>query len=137
MHTSPILSMEAREMSATPQKQAITKKSFDSPDETRNISKGKVEVVNLGETTAMRATFEPGWKWSESVKPMAGTESCEVAHLVYIISGRMGLRMNDGTETEIGPGDVATIPPGHDAWIIGDEPCVAVDFQGGSTYAKQ
>jgi uncharacterized cupin superfamily protein len=123
-------------MSAPSPKATITKKNFDSPDETRPISKGNVEVVNLGDTTAMRATFEPGWKWSESVKPMAGTDSCEVAHLVYIISGRMGLRMDDGTETEIGPGDVASIPPGHDAWIIGDEACVALDFQGGSGYAK-
>lgn len=124
-------------MSATPQKATITKKSFDSPDETRSINKGNVEVVNLGDTTAMRATFEPGWRWSESVKPVAGTDSCEVAHFVYIISGRMGLRMDDGSEAEIGPGDVASIPPGHDAWIIGDEPCVAVDFQGGNNYAKQ
>lgn len=124
-------------MSATPQRTTITKKSFDSPDETRPISKGNVEVVTLGDITAMRATFEPGWRWSESVKPLVGTDSCEVAHLVYIISGRMGLRMNDGTETEIGPGDVASIPPGHDAWIIGDEACVAVDFQGGGNYAKE
>jgi len=124
-------------MSATPQKAAITKKSFDNADETRDINKGKVEVVNLGDRTAMRATFEPGWKWSESVKPIAGTESCEVDHLVYVISGRMGIRMDDGTETEIGSGDVASIPPGHDAWIIGDEPCVAIDFQGASNYAKQ
>jgi quercetin dioxygenase-like cupin family protein len=123
-------------MSTPAQKTTITKKSFGTPDETRDISKGKVEVLNLGDTTAMRATFEPGWRWSESVKPIAGTESCEVAHLVYVISGRMGLKMNDGTETEIGPGDVASIPPGHDAWIIGNEPCVALDFQGGGNYAK-
>jgi uncharacterized cupin superfamily protein len=124
-------------MSATPQKTAITRKSFESPDETRKISKGNVEVLNLADATVMRATFEPGWRWSESVRPVAGTDSCQVAHLVYVISGRMGLRMDDGAETEIGPGDVASIPPGHDAWIIGDEPCVALDFQGGGNYARQ
>ena len=112
------------------------KKSFDSPEETRTVEKGRIEVVNVGGQQVMRATFQPGWKWSECVKPVAGTDSCEVAHLVYVISGRMGLRMNDGSEIEIGPGDVTSIPPGHDAWINGDEPFVGIDFQGGGNYAK-
>jgi hypothetical protein len=112
------------------------KKSFDSPEETRSIDKGKVEVLNLGGTQVMRATFEPGWKWSECVKPVAGTDSCQVSHLVYTVSGRMKIKMDDGSETEVGAGDVVSIPPGHDAWIIGDEPYVGIDFQGGAGYAK-
>jgi uncharacterized cupin superfamily protein len=115
---------------------ATVKKSFDSPEETRSVDKGKVEVLDMGDTQVMRATFQPGWKWSECVKSVAGTDSCEVAHLVYVTSGRMGIRMDDGSETEIGPGDVVSIPPGHDAWIIGDEPFTGIDFQGGGNYAK-
>ena len=125
-------------MSANPQQQQspLIRKSFDSPEETRPVPKGKVEVVNLGGVQAMRVTFEPGWKWSESVKPVAGTESCQVAHMGYMLSGRMVIRMDDGTEQEFGAGDVGVIPPGHDAWIVGDERAVFIDFQGGSTYAK-
>ncbi len=112
------------------------KKNFDNPEETRNISKGKIEVVNLGDIQAMRATFEPGWKWSECVKPVAGTDSCQVAHLGYMLSGKMIVRMDDGAEQELNPGDACVIPPGHDAWIVGDNSCVFIDFQGGTTYAK-
>jgi hypothetical protein len=115
---------------------ATVNKSFDSSEETRNIDKGKIEVLNLGGVQVMRATFQPGWKWSECVKPVVGTDSCEVSHLIYTVSGRMGIRMDDGSETEIGPGDVTSIPAGHDAWIIGQEPYVGIDFQGGGTYAK-
>ncbi|PYS76111.1 MAG: cupin [Acidobacteria bacterium] len=115
---------------------ATVKKSFDSPEETRSVDKGTVEILNLEGMQVMRATFQPGWKWSESVKPVAGTQSCEVAHLVYVISGRMALKMDDGSETEVGSGDVVSIPPGHDAWIVGDEPFVGIDFQGGGSYAK-
>jgi quercetin dioxygenase-like cupin family protein len=81
-------------------------------------------------------TFEPGWRWSEHVKPIAKTDSCQATHLMYCISGRMHVRMDDGTEQEIGPGDLAAIPSGHDAWIVGDEPCVAVDWGGSANYAK-
>ena len=124
-------------MSATPAtKTTAIKKNFDTPEETRSIDKGKVEVVNLGDIQAMRATFEPGWRWSECVKPIAGTESCQVAHMGYMLSGRMGLKMDDGTEQEWESGDAGTIPPGHDAWVIGNEPVVFIDFQGGSLYAK-
>jgi uncharacterized cupin superfamily protein len=112
-------------------------KSFQSPEEVRPIDKGKLEVVKLGDVTAMRATFEPGWRWSECVKPIAGTESCQVAHLGYMVQGRMKVKMDDGSEAEIGPGEVAMIPPGHDAWIVGNERCVIIDFQGGSVYAKK
>jgi len=114
----------------------IVKKSFDAPDETRPAAKAKVAVVDLGDVQAMRTTFEPGWRWSESVKPIAGTDSCQVLHLTYVISGRMAVRMDDGSEAEFGPGDVGVIPPGHDAWVVGDAPFVGIDFRGGAVYAK-
>lgn len=112
------------------------KKNFDSPDETRPMPNGKAEVVSLGDISAMRTTFEPGWKWSESVKPIAGTDSCQVNHIGYHMSGRLHVRLNDGTELEYGPGDVYNIPPGHDAWVVGNEPVVMVDFRGAENYAK-
>jgi uncharacterized protein YjlB len=100
------------------------------------MNKGKVEVLNLAGTQVMRATFEPGWKWSECVKPIAGTDSCQVAHLIYTVSGKMIVRMDDGSEIEVKTGDVTSIPPGHDAWIVGNESYVGVDFQGAGAYAK-
>jgi hypothetical protein len=109
-------------------------KNLSHPDETRNLPKTKIEVVELSDTTIMRATFQPGWKWSECVKPTVGTKSCEVPHINYIISGRMKIVMDDGTEKEMGPGDVAEIPPGHDGWVVGNESCVAIDFAGGQIY---
>lgn len=124
---------------ATPAKRRMVttiKKSFEMPDETRPFTKGKVEVVKLGDITAMRATFERGWRWSECLKPGVGTHSCQVAHLGYMVSGRMLIRMDDGSESEFGPGDVGRIPPGHDAWVVGNESVVFIDFQGGDTYAK-
>lgn len=112
-------------------------KNLGSPDETRNMPKTKVEVVKLGDQTIMRGTFEPGWKWSECVKPTVGTHSCQVAHINYVISGKMMVRMDDGTEKEMSAGEAAVIPPGHDAWVIGNEPCVAIDFAAGDTYGKK
>lgn len=95
-----------------------------------------MEVVSLDNITVGRTVFEPGWRWSENVKPIAGTESCQVPHAGYCISGRMKVVMDDGSELEIGPEDAAVIPPGHDAWIVGDEPCVWVEFSGAEQYAK-
>lgn len=112
-------------------------KSLNNPDEVRTPPKTKIEVVKVGDTTVMRATFEPGWKWSECVKPIAGTDSCQAPHINYVISGRMKVVMDDGTEMEMGPGDAADIPPGHDAWVLGNEPCVAIDFAAGKVYAKK
>jgi quercetin dioxygenase-like cupin family protein len=101
-------------------------KNFESPDETRPFEgKGKADVLQIGGQTVGRAVFEPGWRWSENVKPIAGTESCQVSHLGYVISGRMRVFMDDGAEGEVGPGDVMAIPPGHDAEVVGDEPCVS------------
>ena len=111
-------------------------KNFDSPDETRPMKNGRADIINLGEISAMRIPFEPGWRWSDSVKPIIGTDSCQVHHVGYQISGRLGVRMNDGTQFEFGPGDAYNLPPGHDAWVIGNEPVVSVDFRGAETYAK-
>jgi len=114
----------------------MERKTFDTPAETRTVEKGKIDVVKLAEVTVMRMRLEPGWVWSECVKPVVGTASCRVGHLMYVISGRMGVLMDDGSEVEFRPGDVGVIPAGHDAWIIGDEAFVGIDFQGGADYAK-
>ena len=114
----------------------MIKKSMSKPDEVRTFDKGKVEVVTAGETTFGRATLQPGWKWSTCVKPIAKTESCEAAHVTYHLSGRLRIRMDDGSEEEFGPGDISIIPPGHDAWVVGNEPAVLVDISGLKDYAK-
>ena len=113
-------------------------RSFDSPDETRPFEgKGEAKVVKVGGQSVLKGVFEPGWRWSENVKPIAGTDSCQAPHMLYCVSGRMKVTMDDGGESEIGPGDVATIPPGHDAWIVGDEKCVMIDFGGYGQYAQR
>ncbi|HKV45824.1 MAG TPA: cupin domain-containing protein [bacterium] len=115
---------------------AMTSKSLNAPDETRQFPKGKLELVTLGGITFGRATFEPGWKWSESLKPITKTKSCEAPHTNYHISGRLHVRMDDGTEAEFGPGDVSVLPPGHDAWVVGNEKVVVIDITGMTAYAK-
>ncbi len=112
-------------------------KKFEKPDETRPFEKGRAEILHLADGTVGRVTFEPGWKWSECVKPIAGTETCEVSHLGIVQAGRMHVRMDDGQEGEAGPGDVLMIPPGHDAWVVGDETCVVLDFAGMEHYAQR
>jgi|SRR5271166_2301971 len=115
----------------------LERKRFDQADETRPFrDKGQVELVSIGGGTVGRATFQPGWKWSEHVKPIAGTESCQAAHMGYVVSGRQTILMDDGTELEIGAGDVVSIPAGHDGWTVGEEPCVVLDFSGMADYAK-
>lgn len=115
----------------------IEKKSFDSPDETRTPDKTRVEVVRLGATTAARATFQPGWKWSECIKPVAGTDSCQSRHVGTIVSGQLHIVHEDGTEGDAGPGDVYVIEPGHDAWVLGDDPVVGLEFESKTAaYAK-
>ena len=112
-------------------------RNFDSPDEVRAFAaNGNAKVVDLEGHPVLFGTFEPGWVWSEHLKPIAQTETCQAPHLMYCISGRMAIKMADGTEGEIGPGDVVSIAPGHDAWVLGDEPCIAVDFGGYAQYAK-
>jgi quercetin dioxygenase-like cupin family protein len=113
-------------------------KSSESADEVRPfVDKGQVALVNLAGGVVGRGVFEPGWRWSEHVKPIAGTDSCQAAHLAYCVSGEMVVRMDDGTEKTIGPGDFVSIPPGHDAWVVGDVPCIQVDFTGMNNYAKR
>jgi quercetin dioxygenase-like cupin family protein len=112
------------------------KKNLDKPDETRTFGKGKVDLVKIGSGVVGRTTFEPGWKWSEHVKPIAGTELCEVEHCGVQISGRMKVVLKGGEEMESGPGDVMFIPAGHDAWVVGNEPVVMVDWAGMANYAK-
>src|ERR671926_464137 len=107
---------------------SLQKKNRDSPDETRTFENGKAQVVALGGFSASRFTLEPGWRWSENVKPIVGTNSCQVLHTGYQVSGRLHVRLEDGTEEEVGPGEAYVIPPGHDAWVVGDEPVVTVDM---------
>jgi hypothetical protein len=117
---------------------SIEVKNFDSPDETRPFEgNGEARVVNIGGRMVGKAVFEPGWRWSDNVKPIAGTDSCQTSHLGYCISGRMKVFMDDGTEQEVGPGDVFAIHPGHDAETVGNEPCVALDFGEFGDYAKR
>jgi hypothetical protein len=104
------------------------KKSFYAPDQTRPISKGMVEVVKLEGIQVMRNTLEPGWRWSESIKPIVKTGSCQVRHIYYVLSGRLAIQMDDGSTEEFGPGDVGIVPPGHDGWVVGDEACIHLDF---------
>ncbi len=117
----------------------LVRKSLDSADEVRTFDEnsGQVELVNLEGGPIGRATFQPGWKWSEHIKPIAGTDSCQVSHMGYFVSGRMKIVMDDGEEEEFGAGDVMVCPPGHDAWIVGDETCVVIDWQGFADYAKR
>ena len=116
---------------------SIEIKDFGSPDETRPFQgNGQAEVVHLAGHDVLKGTFEPGWKWSENVKPIAGTDSCQAAHFGYVLAGRMRVMMDDGSESELGPGQVVAIPPGHDAEVVGDEACVMVDFGEIGDYAK-
>jgi len=109
--------------------------SFGAPDETRAFPNGRMEIVQIGGGSVGRMVFEPGWRWSNDVKPIAKTTSCEAPHFQYHVSGRLGIRMDDGTEMIAGPGDVTSLPSGHDAWVVGDEPAVVVDWFGAGTYA--
>jgi quercetin dioxygenase-like cupin family protein len=115
----------------------MQKKSLDtSPDETRTFENGKIELANLSDVTIGRVTLEPGWSWEKCVKPIVKTDSCQAPHTQYIISGRIKVVMDDGAEEEFGPGDAAVIPPGHNAWVVGNEAVVGIDFTGLKEYAK-
>lgn len=116
----------------------LVRKSFESPEETREFEagKGRLDLVDLDARPVGRAVFEPGWKWSEHVKPIAQTDSCQAAHAGYCVSGHLMVVMDDGEKQEYGPGDVMSVPPGHDAWTVGDEPCVMIDWQGFAEYAE-
>jgi quercetin dioxygenase-like cupin family protein len=111
-------------------------KSFAAPDETRTFEHGIVELLDIGDSEIGRLTLQPGWRWSDHVKPIAGTELCEAPHFQYHVQGTLRVRMADGTEFDARPGDVTALPEGHDAWVVGDEPVVVVDWWGASNYAK-
>ena len=113
------------------------RKDLRSPDEVRTFEKGKLELINIGGGVVGRLTLEPGWQWSKHVKPIAKTEWCEAPHFQYQVSGRIHIKMADGTEFDVGPGEVVALPQGHDAWVVGNEPVVAIDWAGASNYAKQ
>ena len=115
----------------------VEHKNFSKPDEVRTFEKGKLELLHMEGGTVGRLTLQPGWRWSEHVKPIAGTKSCEAPHFQYQVSGKIHVLMDDGTEFESGPGDVTALPMGHDAWVIGNEPVVLVDWHGATDYAKQ
>jgi hypothetical protein len=112
------------------------RKDLSHPDEAQSFEKGGVELVQVGGGTIGRLTLQPGWRWSEHVKPIANTDWCEAPHFQYHVAGRLHIRMADGTEFEAGPGEVTALPSGHEAWVVGDEPVVVVDWYGASNYAR-
>ena len=111
-------------------------KRFDSPDETRTFEKGKFEVIKIGHMTIGRASYDPGWRWSEHVGATTGAASCEVDHIGLVLSGHAKALMNDGREVDLRPGDFFAIGPGHDSWVVGDEPYVSLHFMGAESYAQ-
>jgi hypothetical protein len=112
-------------------------RTFESPDEVRTFEKGRLELLEIGGGTVGRLVLEPGWRWSDHVKPIAGTEWCEAPHFQYHATGTIRIRMADGTEFDAGPGELTALPAGHDAWVVGDEPAVMIDWHGASTYARE
>lgn len=112
-----------------------TSKGFDSPDEIRTFENGRIDLVRVAGLTLGRLTLQPGWRWSENVKPIAKTESCQAHHVGHIVSGTLGITTDDGTQTEIGAGQAYEIQPGHDGWVVGDEPVISVEFRGAERYA--
>jgi len=114
----------------------LQRKRFSDPDDVRSIPNGRIDVVELDDRVVGRMTYEPGWRWSTDIKPIAGTDSCQFHHVGVTLSGRLRVQMPDGTELEVGPGDVFEFPPGHDAWVVGDEPWVSVDFEAMRAYAR-
>ncbi|MER6998295.1 cupin domain-containing protein [Streptomyces sp. NPDC000410] len=116
----------------------IVSRNFDSADETRPFEdgKGRLDLITTERGSVGRAVFEPGWQWTKHVKPIAGTDSCRCDHVGYVVSGRMKVVMDDGESSELGPGDFMAVTPGHDAWVLGDEPCVVLDWVGFGEYAK-
>jgi mannose-6-phosphate isomerase-like protein (cupin superfamily) len=116
---------------------ATEKKSLDSPEETRTFDNGRVDLADLAGQKAGRYTLQPGWKWSEAVKPIAKTDSCQVHHVGYVVSGTLHVVHQDGTEIDVRAGDLYEVEPGHDAWVVADEPWIAVEFATLKDYAKK
>ena len=111
-------------------------KQFERPDEIRTFDKGKFEIVNIGGMTVGRATYQPGWKWSQHVGAGTAARSCSIEHVGMVVSGRATAAMDDGRVVEMTPGDIFYIAPGHDSWVVGDEPYVSLHFMGAGEYAK-
>lgn len=128
--------MGLRELKRKPEP-SMEHRSFSKPDETRKFELGKVDIVSLGGATFGHAVLQPGWRWSTCVKPIAGTKSCEAPHMNLHISGRLHVAMDDGSEYEFGPGEIGEVPPGHDAWVVGNEAVVVIDISGMENYAKK
>jgi quercetin dioxygenase-like cupin family protein len=126
--------VEGREKESAMRK--VEHKGFGSSDEVRTFEKGKIEILKINGGVVGRLTLEPGWRWSTHVKPIAGTELCEAPHFQYVISGRLHVVMEDGSEFDLRPGDVSYLPAGHDAWVVGNEPVVGVDWEGATHYAE-
>ena len=116
--------------------QTTEHRSFEQPDEVREFPHGRAEILKVGGVEIGRLVFQPGWRWSNDVKPIAGTDSCTAPHFQYHVSGRLAILMDDGTEFVAEPGDVTSLPSGHDAWVVGDEPVTTVDWFGASNYAR-
>jgi hypothetical protein len=114
----------------------VETRDFSSPDETRTPDKTRSEIVRMAGESVARLTLDPGWRWSECVKPVVGTESCEARHVGIANQGRLGVRHDDGSEAEINAGEAYVIEPGHDAWVIGDEPFVGFEFESAEDYAR-
>ena len=123
-------------MSTTPTVQQFDMKSHDKPDELRSPDKTRIEVVHLGGFSIGRVTFQPGWRWSQCIKPVVKTDSCQVAHVGYVVSGHTTVKLNDGSQKTLEPGMSYVIPPGHDAWVEGNEPFVAIEILSADQFAK-
>ncbi len=123
------------EQSATQKTQTAEHKRLATPDETREFPRGRLEIVEIGGGSVGRLTLQAGWRWSEHVKPIAGTALCEAPHFQYHVAGTLHIVMADGSEFEAKPGDITSLPAGHNAWVVGDEPVVVIDWQGASNYA--
>ena len=124
-------------MQDTARGQVVAHKQLGAPDEVREFPNGRAEIFDIGGDEVGRLVFQPGFRWSNDLKPIAKTESCEAPHFQYHVSGRLAIRMDDGTEFVAEPGDITSLPKGHDAWVVGDEPAIVVDFFGASNYAKE
>jgi hypothetical protein len=114
---------------------SLEARNFDAPDDTRTPEKTRVDIVNIGGTQVGRFTFSPGWRWTECVKPVVGTESCQIDHMGYVVSGTLHVRHDDGSEGEVRAGDIYRLAPGHEGWVVGDEPFVSIEFRGAENYA--
>jgi hypothetical protein len=124
-------------MQETASRQVVAHKRLGAPDEVREFPNGRAEIFDIGGDEVGRLVFQPGFRWSNDLKPIAKTDSCEAPHFQYHVSGRLAIRMDDGTEFVAEPGDITSLPKGHDAWVVGDEPAIVVDFFGASNYAKE